>query len=207
MKIPACHSAKAGVTIIELMVVMLIVVALILGFGPSASNALMLEQNYREEAAVRCAIAEHLARAEKMISLAKSFHPATHTLSMPLETAGVSLETGSWIRVESSLLNTWTNASTNIARPSFTFVTGDPRRPGTHGISLSAFGMPGVNRSGELIGQEAIVVTNQLHTTSVPGIYRYEVSSLLLYRMKIEGEWVEVRTNISASRFIRAWNE
>jgi Tfp pilus assembly protein PilE len=105
----AKHQSRAGATLIELLVVGLIVAILGVGLSISISQTLTIEQNYREEAGVRTALANQLAFLERYLSLADlvltdsaGSDGVTNAFqaTYPRETGGVAWETDMlWIGV------------------------------------------------------------------------------------------------------------
>lgn len=124
--------ARSGATVIELMVVTVILVVLTIGLSRAVTAALALEQAYREESAVRTALAHHLAYAERYLSLAngRNIHASGGTnvfiFEYPTETGGVSFETNHWIRVTSNRVyqSRFSDGVTNLH---FTIYSGDER--------------------------------------------------------------------------------
>jgi type II secretory pathway pseudopilin PulG len=91
-----------GFSLVEFLVVMLIVIILAVYLGKTFSSALSIDQRFKEQAGVRTCLSHHLAYAERYLSLAAAVD-TNHGCSITFrpETAGVSLETGHWIRVSS----------------------------------------------------------------------------------------------------------
>lgn len=108
---------RDGFTIVELLVVLVIAVILAIGISGLISKALMIEQNYRKESAVRTALAHNMAYAERYLSLLKrteggtSIGGSTNIYKYPLEAGGVSFETNHWMHVQESRM-----LSTNLVR-------------------------------------------------------------------------------------------
>jgi Tfp pilus assembly protein PilE len=98
----AKHQSRAGATLIELLVVGLIVAILGVGLSLAISRALTIDQNYKEEAGVRTALANQLAYAERYLSLAANIEVIPNQglrASFPPEAGGISWETNHWTGV------------------------------------------------------------------------------------------------------------
>ncbi len=144
--------SRAGFSLVELLVVTLIIVVLTMSIGWAIARALAIEQNYREEAGVRSALAHQLAYAERYFSLATDLGSNgndAYTASYPPEVGGISWETNHWIRVSEvefgvgeaikehrSRLGTFTNRHTLV----FNVTSDDPSRVGTTQQVFSADG-------------------------------------------------------------------
>jgi type II secretory pathway pseudopilin PulG len=98
----AKHQSRAGATLIELLVVGLIVAILGVGLSIAISRALTIDQNYKEEAGVRTALANQLAYAERYLSLAANIEVIPNQglrASFPPEAGGIAWETNHWMGV------------------------------------------------------------------------------------------------------------
>lgn len=190
----ACHAldagddlrdlgSRAGISIVELLVVMLILTLLAAGMGTAISAALTLEQNFREESDVRTSLARDLAYAERYLSLAKSW---TNGVALyRLETAGVSFETNHRFRVTSNALSVTNGAVL------FHIVSGDGKPPDQR---LSA--------DGALRAAPARVTNALLEGTGA--VRRLTLSAEYAYRTR-EGVWTNLP--LTASRPIRFWSQ
>jgi len=92
-------SLCAGVSMVELLIVLLITVLFAAGLGTGISVALSIEQRYREEADIRTTMALQMDYLERYFSLTRNAVSNMNSANFPLETAGVNWETNHWTRV------------------------------------------------------------------------------------------------------------
>lgn len=110
----ACVSAEkitvacSGVTLVEMLVTLLLVMIVAVGLSTAISAALSIEQRYREESDIRTALALQMDYAERYFSLATSI-TNQQTAAFRQETDGISMETGHWNRVSGVTLSTTNN--------------------------------------------------------------------------------------------------
>jgi Tfp pilus assembly protein PilE len=184
------------VTVIELMVVTLIVALTAVGLSAAISAALTLEQNYREESAVRTALALQMAYAERYFSLASGAASnitagvLSYQTVYPMETGGVSFETSHWIRVTSCTLSE-TNGALN-----FRIESGDERwSSGTNQLYDKTFFADGLLR----------VAPARVIEARVEGVG--DVRRLVLAAdFPVQTREGVVTNEIEVSRPIRLWN-
>jgi Tfp pilus assembly protein PilE len=195
---PSRLFSTAGVTVVELLVVVLIGTLLAVGMATAFSAALGLQQNFREESDVRTRLALNLAYAERYLSLANSID-TNNMATYPSEAGGVSFETNHWIRVTSGMFFVTNRQSTIGGTVStndalvFRIFSGDDRKMPGEDREFSAFGLQR--------GSRAHVTEAELE--GVGAVRRLTLSAEFPVRER--GVIVTNRT-ISVSRPIRLWN-
>jgi len=189
------RDSRSGTTLVELLVVVLMIALISVALSKAVSSALTLEQNYREESAVRTALALQLGYAERYLSLANSIstNGGTNIISYPLQTGGVSFETNRYVGVKSNELALAAfGSSSNL---NFKIYTGT-------NFNNKAFSADGLLRHAT-----ASVIDAQVLGTGA--VRRLELAAEFQIKVKNKetgvSEWV-TKTN-TASRPIRLWNQ
>lgn len=199
MKSCAFHR-RTGTTLVELMVCSVVVATMALCAMFTFVHASRLERNLRREAYARTALAMHLERLARMLSLSNGVTGfgelteaggAAFCVSYPQEVGGVSFETNRIMRVRESRLQKWQD-SLNVTL---------------------------TNRNGnlKLVGREkrldadfpldATVCGSRLSVVAVSNVANGLVSVSLEAEVPLETSRSGTRTKkIGANRMIRLWN-
>jgi Tfp pilus assembly protein PilE len=187
---------RSGATLVEMLVVILIVTLVAIALSKAISAALTLEQNFREESAVRTALALQLAYAERYLSLATNITITSvgdaYTAVYRLETGGVSFETNRFCGVRSNQLALaafGTNQIVNFKIFSGTNTIGTDR-------AFSAYGL--------LRTAPAHVTRMSLQDTGRG--WRLELEATYTFQTGTVHKGT-VTTNMTVSRPIRLWNQ
>lgn len=108
---------RRGVTLVELMVVVSVVVVLSAWVGFGYLRTSRQEANLRREAFVRTELVRHLERLERGLSLSSGCtNFATHAFRYPVETAGVSFETNRFHHVKGTIVLTPDSTGPEVLR-------------------------------------------------------------------------------------------
>ncbi len=185
---PEPADTRAGTTLVELLVVLVIVAVIAVSLSVAIASALTMEQNYREESAVRTKLALQLDYAERYLSLASEVTPSnsSYVVDFRHEAGGVSFETGHWVRVQSSVLSQ-TNALMN-----FSIVSDDERKSARENRGFYADGMLRV----------APAVVSAVRVEGANAVRRLVLEAEFPVRTR-DG----IKTNsITVSRPVRLWN-
>ena len=124
---------RNGATLVELLVTTLIIVTMAVSLGAAIGAAVALDQNYREESAVRTALALQMEYAERYFSLATNAVGGAAVYR--LETGGVSFESNHWTRVSSVAM------TTNQGKMNFRIESTDERHNPSEIKAISPFGL------------------------------------------------------------------
>lgn len=181
-------AACSGVSLVEMLVTVLLVMIAAVGLSTAISAALSHEQQYREESAVRTALALQMEYAERYLSLASDITTTGGVSTVEFRPeGGVSLETGHWIRV--------TGVTTLEVNDALTFViaSGDDRKDA---VSTNVFRADGLLRTA--------LATNTLARLEGSGAVR-KLTLAASYAVRTR-DGVEVRA-ITNTRPVRMWNK
>lgn len=195
---PKRSDRRSGVSLVELLVVMLIVVLAGVGLSTAIGYAMAIEQNYREESAVRTALALQMEYAERYFSLATNVVGETATYRQ--ETGGVTFESTHWAAVKSLAMSTnvvVTNnnkAITNSGALYFQIDTDNPNQPGVRSVSPD----------GLVRIAPATTVLARLEGTG--DVRRLVLTAQYPIRKRIDGSWTTVLGTMTEERPIRLWN-
>lgn len=186
----AVHSGASGVTLVELLVVVVITSIVAVGLSFAISASLRFNQQYREEAYVRERLCDVLERVSDYLSMANAAPVSNGVWSgsaqYRMETGGVSFETGRVCRV------TGTAYAVNNMNMDVEIDTGDPQ---WNGVLRKVFAADGV-----LSPVEAFVTEINLYGTTA--FRTLEVIAKIPVKTT-DG----VKTNsITVSRPVRLWN-
>ncbi len=184
----AVSRSASGVTLVELLVVVVITSIVAVGLSFAVSTSLSFSQKYREEAYVRERLCDVLERVSDYLSLANeaSVSNGVWTARYRMETGGMSFETGRVCRVSGTVYSV-TNMNMDVK-----ITTGDPR---WDGVIEKVFAADGV------LSLVAAVVTEV--DLSGSGAFR-TLSVSADFRVKTP-EGVETNS-ITVSRPVRLWN-
>lgn len=180
-----------GFAVVEMVLSVFIIVLVTLAAFNAVKAIFTASQNYREESSVRTALAEHLAYAERYLSLASGADGTESVwIVYPRETGGVAFETGHWVKVSGAMLS-HSNKAMNFAIDSE-----DERwNVGTEYTQNQSF-----SGDGLLSPVDADVMKVTLEGSK--DIRRLTLKAGFLLRIKGENLW----TNITVCRPIRMWN-
>lgn len=196
---PKRSDRRSGVSLVELLVVMLIVVLAGVGLSTAIGYAMAIEQNYREESAVRTALALQMEYAERYFSLASQ--STSNAATYRQETGGVTFESTHWAAVKSLAMSTnvvVTNnnkAITNSGSLYFQITTDNPNQPGVR--SVSPYGLLRI--------APATTVLARLEE-GTGDVRRLVLTAQYPIRRRIDGSWTTVLGTMTEERPIRLWN-
>ena len=184
----AVHSGASGVTLVELLVVVVITSIVAVGLSFAISESLRFNQQYREESYVRERLCDVLERVSDYLSMAKAASGTNGVWSAQyrMETGGVSFETGRVCRVTGTAYAV-TNMNMDVE-----IDTGDPQ---WNGVLRKVFAADGV------LSPVAASVT-EINLYGTTAFRTLEVKAE--FPVKTAGG---IQTNsITVSRPVRLWN-